>query len=135
MAEKEIERLYVVPLRRVKYSVTSRAAQRAVKEVRAFVTKHMKVEPDKVWIDSSVNNALWARGKYKIPSRIRIRAVKFDDGVVEVSLPEVEFKSFREELKTIKEEKKPIRKPKEGEVEEEGETEEKEEGAEEVTEE
>jgi large subunit ribosomal protein L31e len=119
MAEKEIERLYVVPLRGVKYSVSSRAAQRAVKEVRRFVAKHMKVETEKIWIDGSVNNALWARGKYKIPSRIRIRAVRFDDGVVEISLPEVEFKSFREELKEIKEKKKPILKPKEEEVEEE----------------
>jgi len=66
-----------------------------------------------VWIDSSVNEALWARGKYKIPSKIRVRAVKFDDGVVEVSLPEVEFKSLREELKAIKAEKKPILKAKE----------------------
>ncbi|HID26174.1 MAG TPA: hypothetical protein EYP23_06935 [Thermoplasmata archaeon] len=75
-----------------------------------------------IWIDESVNHALWARGKYKIPSRIRVRAVKFDDGAVEVSLPEVEFKSFREELKTIKEAKEPIlKREEEGAEEEEGE--------------
>ncbi len=108
-----MERIYVVPLRKVKHTPSSKAAQRAVKAVRNFIKKHMKVEEDNVWIDSSVNEALWARGKYKIPSKIRVRAVKFDDGVVEVSLPEVEFKSLREELKAIKAEKKPILKAKE----------------------
>ena len=108
-----MERIYVVPLRKVKHTPSSKAAQRAVKAVRNFIKKHMKVEEDDVWIDSSVNEALWARGKYKIPSKIRVRAVKFDDGVVEVSLPEVEFKSLREELKAIKAEKKPILKAKE----------------------
>ena len=108
-----MERIYVVPLRKVKHTPSSKAAQRAVNAVRNFIKKHMKVEEDNVWIDSSVNEALWARGKYKIPSKIRVRAVKFDDGVVEVSLPEVEFKSLREELKAIKAEKKPILKAKE----------------------
>jgi len=108
-----MERIYVVPLRKVKHTPSSKAAQRAVNAVRNFIKKHMKVEEDNVWIDSSVNEALWARGKYKIPSKIRVRAVKFDDGVVEVSLPEVEFKSLREELKAIKTEKKPILKAKE----------------------
>jgi len=126
MAEKELERIYVVPLRKVKHTPVSRAAQRAVKAVRNFIMRHMKVEDDKVWIDSSVNEALWSRGKYKIPSRIRIRAVKFDDGVVEVSMPEIEFKSFREELKAVKAEKKPILKVREEEKKEEKGEEEKE---------
>ncbi|HEC94922.1 MAG TPA: 50S ribosomal protein L31e, partial [Thermoplasmatales archaeon] len=130
MAEKEVERIYVVPLRAVKHTPVSGAAPRAIRQVQRFLSRHMKVELKDIWIDESVNHALWARGKYKIPSRIRVRAVKFDDGVVEVSLPEVEFKSFREELKAIKEAKEPILK-REGEAEEEEGAEEREETAEE----
>lgn len=128
MAEKEIERIYVVPFNRVKHGPVSEAAPRAMREVRRFLSKHMKVEAKDIWIDESVNHAIWNRGKYKIPSKLRVRAVKFDDGVVEVSLPEIEFKSFREELKTIKESKEPILKR-----EEEEEEETKEEGTEEET--
>ena len=69
----------------------------------------MKVEEDKIWIDDSLNSALWARGKFKIPSKIRVKAVKFDDGVVEAYLPELEFKKSRRELlKEEKEKKTPI---------------------------
>ena len=140
MAEKEVERIYVVPFSRVKHGPISEAAPRAMREVRRFLSKHMKVESKDIWIDESVNHAVWGKGKYKIPSKLRVRAVKFDDGIVEVSLPEIEFKSFREELKTIKESKEPILKREEeeeaeegaaeGETTEEGE-EKKEEGAEE----
>jgi len=108
-AEKEIERIYVIPLRKIKLGRSSEAAPHAVKEVKSFLVKHMKVTPEDVWIDDSVNKLLWSRGKYKIPSKIRIRAVKFEDGVVEATIPEItEKKSRRELLKEEKEKKAPI---------------------------
>jgi hypothetical protein len=63
----------------------------------------MKVEEKDIWMDDSLNSSLWAMGKYKIPSKIRVKAVKFDDGVVETYIPELEFKKSRREL--LKEEK------------------------------
>jgi len=121
--EKEIERLFTIPLRKAKHGPSSRAAPAAVKSVRQYLMKHMKVENDNIWIDESLNHALWAQGKTKIPSKIRIRAVKFDDGVVEASLPELGTKTSRRELlKEEKEKKTPIlRRPED--VEEEGEEE------------
>lgn len=108
-AAKELERIYVIPLRRAKIGPTSRAAPRAVNDVRIFLTKHMKVEEKKVWIDDSLNKQLWAYGKFWVPSKIRVRAVKFEDGIVEVTLPELgEKKSRREFLKEEKEKKTPI---------------------------
>ena len=108
-AEKEIERIYVIPLRRAKIGRSSLAAPRAVKEVRSFLTKHMKVDSDNVWIDDSLNRELWSRGKFKIPSKIRVRAVKFEDGVVEATIPELGVKKSRRELlKEEKEKKTPI---------------------------
>ena len=90
---KELERIYIIPLRRAKIGPTSRAAPRAVDDVRHFLMKHMKVEQKNVWI----------------PRKIRIRAVKFEDGVVEATLPELEEKKSRREfLKEEKEKKTPI---------------------------
>ena len=106
---KELERIYIIPLRRAKIGPTSRAAPRAVDDVRHFLMKHMKVEQKKVWIDDSLNKELWAHGKFWVPSKIRVRAVKFEDGVVEATLPELaEKKSRREFLKEEKEKKTPI---------------------------
>lgn len=106
---KELERIYVIPLRRAKIGPTSRAVPRAIDDVRIFLTKHMKVEQKKVWIDDSLNKQLWSYGKFWVPSKIRVRAVKFEDGVVEATLPELgEKKSRREFLKEEKEKKTPI---------------------------
>jgi large subunit ribosomal protein L31e len=116
---KELERIYVVPLRRAKIGPTSRAAPRAIDDVRHFLMKHMKVEQKNVWIDDSLNKKLWAHGKFWVPSKIKVRAVKFEDGVVEATLPELgEKKSRREFLKEEKEKKTPILKREEEKAEE-----------------
>jgi large subunit ribosomal protein L31e len=106
---KELERIYVIPLRRAKIGPTSRAVPRAVDDIRHFLMKHMKVEEKNVWIDGALNKQLWTHGKFWVPSKIRVRAVKFEDGVVEATLPEMgEKKSRREFLKEEKEKKTPI---------------------------
>ncbi|HUS99693.1 MAG TPA: 50S ribosomal protein L31e [Candidatus Thermoplasmatota archaeon] len=116
---KELERIYIIPLRRAKIGPTSRAVPRAVDDIRHFLMKHMKVEQKNVWIDNSLNKQLWTHGKFWVPSKIRVRAVKFEDGVVEVTLPEVgEKKSRREFLKEEKEKKTPILKREEEKAEE-----------------
>jgi len=106
---KELERIYIIPLRRAKIGPTSRAVPRAVDDIRHFLMKHMKVEQKNVWIDGALNKQLWTYGKFWVPSKIRVRAVKFEDGVVEATLPEMgEKKSRREFLKEEKEKKTPI---------------------------
>lgn len=120
MAE-EIERIFVIPLRKIGFK-SSKAAPTAVKRVRKYLTRHMKVEEKKIWIDDSLNTALWRYGKYKMPSKIRVKAVKFEDGVVEAYLPELEFKKSRRELlKEEREKKEPILRKEELPSEEEGE--------------
>lgn len=90
MADKssELERIYTIPLRKAKHATRSKRADRAIRDVRAFLTRHMKSET--IWIANEVNETLWSQGKFKIPSRIRVRATRFDDGVVEVTLPDQE---------------------------------------------
>ncbi len=107
MAE-ELERIYVIPLKKTGYK-SSKAAPTSIKRVKNYLKRHMKVEEKDIWIDDSLNNALWSQGRYNMPSKIRVKAVKFDDGVVEAYLPELMFKKSRRELlKEEKEKKEPI---------------------------
>ena len=55
-------------------------------EIKIFLTKHMKASDVK--IDESINHAIWERGIQKIPSKITVKAVKDDDGVVKATLAE-----------------------------------------------
>ena len=112
MAE-EIEKIYVIPLKKKGYK-SSRSAPTAIKRVKSYLTKHMNVEEEKIWIDDSLNNSIWEKGKFNMESKIRVKAVKFEDGVVEAYLPELEFKKSRREiLKEEKEKKEPILKKEE----------------------
>lgn len=99
MAEtvSELERIYTIPLRKAHHGARSKRANRAVRDLRAYLVRHLK--SDNIWLAGEVNELLWARGKYTIPSRIRVRATRFSDGVVEVTLPDMEAEgSIREEL-------------------------------------
>jgi large subunit ribosomal protein L31e len=112
MAE-EIEKIFIIPLKKAGFK-SSKAAPTAVKRVKNYLTKHMKVEDKNIWIDDSLNKAIWSNGKYKMANKIRVKAVKFDDGVVEAYLPELEFKKSRRELlKEEREKKEPILKKEE----------------------
>ena len=75
-----MERVYTIPLRNVKKIKRTIRAPRAIREVQNFLTKHMKAE--EVVLDDSINHAIWERGIQKIPSKITVKAVKDDDGVV-----------------------------------------------------
>lgn len=92
----ELERVYTIPLRNAHHGKRSKRADRAVRDVRTFLVRNMKSED--IWISADVNEALWSRGKYTIPSKIRVRATRFSDGVVEVTLPEAEAGSVREQI-------------------------------------
>lgn len=81
------ERIMNIPLREAKNSPSSKRASRAMKLVRKFVSNNMDVPKEDVWIDSSTNEEIWSRGIKKPPSKIKVKAIKFEDGIVEVSIP------------------------------------------------
>lgn len=113
---EETEKIFIIPLKNKGY-VSSKAAPMAMKRVKRYLMKHMKTEEEKIWIDESLNNEIWNRGKFSMPNKIRVKAVKFEDGVVEAYLPELTFeKSRREILLEEKSKKQPILR-KEGEEE------------------
>jgi large subunit ribosomal protein L31e len=86
--EKEKMVIYNVPLRKAKTVAYTHRAEKAVKVVREYVMRHTKSTEDKVWIDTKVNEALWSRSIQKPPTRIKLKVVTFEDGLVEVSLPD-----------------------------------------------
>ncbi|MFW6083208.1 MAG: 50S ribosomal protein L31e [Thermoplasmatota archaeon] len=81
------ERIMNIPLRKVKKSPSSKRASIAMKQVREFVSNNMNVPQEDVWIDSTTNEEIWKRGIKKPPSKIKVKAIKFEDGIVEVSIP------------------------------------------------
>jgi large subunit ribosomal protein L31e len=82
------ERVYMVPLGRAWIGPRNKRTPRAVRILRSFIMRHMKVEEDSLRIANEVNERLWSRGIQKPPRRIRVRAVKDSEGVVTVRLAE-----------------------------------------------
>jgi len=88
-SKPSIEKEYTIPLRAEWRKVANyRRTGRAVKEIKRFIAKHMKV-PDrdltKVKLDMYLNQEIWFRGRKKPPAKIKVKAVKEDD-IVKVTL-------------------------------------------------
>ena len=104
MAEKQekiiLEREYTVNLRK-KCIKTPRykRANKAVKSLKQFIAKHMKVEDRdlrKVKLDKWLNNEMWKRGIQKPLMKVKVKVKKFDNGIVKVELAEIpEFIKFK----------------------------------------
>jgi len=99
--EEEIveERTYTIPLGKAWITPPRRRAPRAMRMIRAFINKHMKLEarkegeeeeeePPQLVISREVNEKVWGRGIEKPPRKIRVRAAKDKDGNVTVYLAE-----------------------------------------------
>lgn len=99
--EEEIveERTYTIPLGKALIKPPKKRAPRAMRMIRAFITKHMKLtataeegeeekELPNLVISEEVNEKVWGRGIEKPPRKIRVRAAKDKDGNVTVYLAE-----------------------------------------------
>jgi large subunit ribosomal protein L31e len=99
--EEEIveERTYTIPLQKALVRPPKKRAPRAMQLIKAFVTKHMKLEMKvseeeeeeelpQLIISKEVNEKVWNRGIEKPPRKIRVRAAKDKDGNVTVYLAE-----------------------------------------------
>ena len=94
----ELERTYIVPLRKEIMKVPKyKRAKKAVKALREFLSKHMK--SDNIKIGRHLNLFIWQNGIKNPPTKIRIHAKKYDDGLVRT---ELEGKTFEEPKKEKK---------------------------------
>ncbi len=91
------ERIYTIPLRRALIMPPNKRAPKAMRLIKAFVQKHMKVgeepveegeeeEGGRIIIKNEVNERIWSRGIEKPPRKVRIRAAKDEEGNVTVFL-------------------------------------------------
>ncbi len=94
------ERFYTIPLGKAWLVPPNKRAPKAIRIIRDFVKRHMKLEakregeeeeesePKKLIISNEVNEKVWSRGIEKPPRKIRVRAAKDRDGNVTVYLAE-----------------------------------------------
>ncbi len=97
----ELERMYTVPLSRAWIAPRYRRTSRAVNVLKEFAERHMK--SSEIKIDSELNETLWKRGITKPPRRITVKMTKDEDGLVTISLPELEEEEA--EAKSVEPEK------------------------------
>ncbi|MEM3696607.1 MAG: 50S ribosomal protein L31e [Candidatus Bathyarchaeia archaeon] len=98
--EEEIveERIYTIPLGRAWIGPQRKRAPRAMRIIKSFLIKHMKLEkreegeeeeaPKRLIISNEVNEKIWSRGIEKPPRKVRVRAAKDKEGNVTVYLAE-----------------------------------------------
>ncbi|MBR9680087.1 MAG: 50S ribosomal protein L31e [Candidatus Altiarchaeota archaeon] len=105
-----MERIIVVPLRKARRGPRTKFTQKAIKFVRSFVCRHMKVE--EVKIGSELNEMIWEKGRKNPPRRVEIRVYKQDNvAFVEISsIKETSWNAFigkqeKEDKKTKKQKK------------------------------
>lgn len=107
------ERTYTIPLRKewlkaVKY----KRAKKAVRAIREFLMRHMKVDKmENIKIGKYLNLILWSHGIKNPPSRVKVNVTKDEKGIVKVEMVGAPKEEKKEEPK--KTEKKEEAKPKE----------------------
>ncbi len=80
---QELERVYTIPLGKVKLSQSQHRAVRAINMIKEFARHHMKVENIK--IDEDLAKQIWARGVRSPPRKVRVRMSKTDEGFILVT--------------------------------------------------
>ena len=73
------ERVVTVPLRDAKAEPKGERADRAMALIREHLAKHFSIDGDAVRLDPSINEKIWERGRSKPPSKLRVRAARFDE--------------------------------------------------------
>lgn len=126
MAEERkviLEREYIVPLREEWLKAPRyKRGKKALKTLKSFIAKHMKVydrDLDKIKVDIILNNEVLFRGVKKPLGKVKVKAIKYDDGIVVVKLvnlpKHIEFELARkarqevEKLTEAKTEEKPVK--------------------------
>jgi len=84
MAEEEY--MYTISLKGAKNIPAVARTNWAIRHIREFVARHVP-DTETIWIDPELNEKLWSGAREKIPSKIRVKVIHFEDNLVEVSLP------------------------------------------------
>ena len=81
------ERIYTINLKReFLKGARWKKSQKASYAVRSFLKKHMKTDEDKIKIGSSITEKIWEHGNQKPPTKIRIKVIQTDEGIVKAEM-------------------------------------------------
>ncbi len=107
------ERIFTIPLKKAFRAPRTKRAKKAMKVIREFLKRYMKVEKlEDVVIGKSINEAVWKRGIQKPPRRIRVHAIVYEGKVyaellgVDINLPSKEERKEETKEPEKSEEKK-----------------------------
>ncbi|WP_136717579.1 50S ribosomal protein L31e [Halorientalis salina] len=73
------ERVITVPLRDVNATAKHERAGKAMSLIREHLATNFNVPEDDVRLDTSINEEVWSRGQKKPPSKVRVRAARFEE--------------------------------------------------------
>ncbi len=91
------ERIYTIPLRRAWLVPSKKRAPKAIRLIKRFIQRHMKVgvhpesgeeelfeeeEKPRIIVSNELNEHIWRRGIERPPRTVRVKAVKDKDGNV-----------------------------------------------------
>ncbi|MCK9626847.1 MAG: 50S ribosomal protein L31e [archaeon] len=98
-----LERIYTVSLSKI-YSIGRHRvrARKAVKYIKAFTKRHMKVSEEDIIFGQDLNEHIWMNGIEKPPKKIKIKMFKDDTGKVKLNLDAPVVKKDKKEKKEIK---------------------------------
>jgi ribosomal protein L31E len=92
-----VERTYTVPLRPgFRNAPAYYRTNKAMRTLRLFLCRHMKVKDEYVRIGQHLNEKIWGHGIKNPPPRVTIHVIKGDDGIVKA---ELEGKTFKDAIK------------------------------------
>ncbi len=107
MAKKEekskvvVEREYIIPLRReFQKSPKYKRAKKTIKALKEFLAKHMK--SDNIKLGKYLNLKVWEHGIKNPPHKLKVKAEKYDDGLVKAELVGAPVEKLKEEKKQKK---------------------------------
>jgi large subunit ribosomal protein L31e len=73
------ERVVTVPLRDAKNAPKHERADAAMRIIQEHLANAFSVAEEEVRLDPAVNEVVWDKGRKKPPSKIRVRAARFDE--------------------------------------------------------
>lgn len=82
-AFKQEEKVMVIPLaKESRKSSRNMRKNRSVREIKAFLSRHMRTVPSNVFISQQLNEFLWKGGIHNTPAKIKVRVSTGEDGKV-----------------------------------------------------
>jgi large subunit ribosomal protein L31e len=108
--EESVEKHFVVSFSKLYNAPRQKRAYRAIRHLKRFAFKHLRISEENVSVSRALNEALWARGREHIPRKIEIKVVKDKEKAGVYLKGEKVEKPKKEKEKKAKEEKKPEKK-------------------------